>query len=298
MREVIAQPGYTANQVEEILMTGQFVYADCFTVIPKIGSPLHYTNYQNAVSVVPYGEITRVTYGARKVLIRGLRMKASIGIEVDEQTLELNYDGELLYQAALSWPQALLQGRLDGARIQRDRYVAQAPGMPWVGGFPMFIGLVSTLDSVGGQSATIKVSSNLVLLDEQMPRDLWKPNCKNVWGDAHCGIIQAEWAVLGTIGPSPTRSTIPWAQASSEYALGKIHITNQDSVTRVRTVSRADATNLYLAYPLDFDPVEGLEFTAYPGDNRTMARCEYFHGELWRERFKGFPFVPVAETAI
>ena len=298
MRTITAQPGYTATQVEDVIATGQFAYADCFTIIPKQGDYLRYTNYQKDVTVVPVDDIALQTYLSNTVIVKGLRTKSSIGSEVDQQQLQLDYPDSLLYHTQLSWAKALLYGRLDGARVMRDRYIAEAPGKPWMGGFPMYRGLVANLSSVGRQSATMNVKSDLILLDVQMPRDLWEANCKNTWGDVNCGVNQAVWAVIGTVSGTPTRTFIPWTSSSTEYSLGKLTIANGDGTTRVRTISSADGTGLYLTYPLDFDPVAGMQFTAYPGCNRTKTRCPTFHPTDWEQFFKGFPFVPVAETAI
>jgi hypothetical protein len=101
------------------------------------------------------------------------------------------------------------------------------------------------------------------------------------------------------VGVGSTNSTIVWASSDPDYALGKIHIDGTDGVTRIRTISRADAGNLYLAYPLDFTPAPGASFTAFPGCDRTSTRCLFFHGDPdWKTRFKGFPFIPVAEAAV
>lgn len=298
MRDITPQPGYLAADTEAALMSGQFAYADCFTIIPKAGSVMRYTNYQTDVSVVPLGGISRETYFGNVVLIKGLRVVNSIGVEVDEQQLQLDYPPEILYQAQLTWPQAFLRGRLDGARVKRDRFIAAAPGEPWLGGFPLFSGFVSTLSAVGRMSATMNVKSDLVLLNVDSPRDLWEANCKNTWGDPICGVDQSAWAAIGSVGSTPTKTFIPWASSSTEYSLGKVHIDNGDGTTRVRTISRADGTGLYLSYPLDFDPTAGMTFTAYPGCNRTKDRCPHFHPSDWRNFFKGFPFIPVAETAV
>lgn len=299
MREITPQPGHTVEEVEDALASGQFVFSDCFTLLPLTGDPLRYTNYQRDVSVVPIGEVVGRTYEGNRVLIKGLRVKCSIGIDVDEQQLEIDYpDDPTIFQGSLSLAKALLLGRMDGATIRRDRYISSGHGQPWLGGFPMFSGLVSNLTTVGRQSATMNVKSSLILMNVQMPRDLWEANCKNTWGDPICGVNQNDYAVVGAVGPAPTRSYLPWSSSSTEYALGKIFISNGDSTTRVRTISRADASGLYLSYPLDFDPVEGMEFTAFPGCNRTKERCPTFHPSDWQQFFKGFPFVPVAETAI
>lgn len=301
MRKVYPQPGYTEADLTAILETGQFTYADCYTFIPKVGSVMRYTNYQNRVSVVPVGESVGAHYDAGKVIIKGLRVKMARGVEVDEQQLEMHFDENALFQGLLGWPQALLQGRLDGARVMRDRYFAAAPGEPWVAGVKWFAGLVSTLTTVGRQDATVNVKADLVLLNVQMPRDLWEANCKNTWGDPICGVNQADWAVSHACGVGSTRSFLAWTGADATYALGKVHIDNGDGVTRVRTISRADSTGLYLSYPLDFTPTTSLIFTAYPGCSRTMDTtygCPKYHPSNWRNFFKGFPYVPVAETAV
>jgi hypothetical protein len=49
----------------------------------------------------------------------------------------------------------------------------------------------------------------------------------------------------------------------------------------VRTILKADSSNLYLKYPLDFDPAPGLEFTAFPGCSRLSTGangCQTYWG--------------------
>ena len=307
MRPITAQPGHTQGEVTAALASRQFVYADCFTFTPKVGSPLRYTTAPQDVSVVPVGEVSRQTFSAQTLIIKGLRVKNNLGVEVDEQQVEMSYDDSVSYQSALTWPKALLQGRLDGGTLKRDRYIAMDWGngiganTNWLGGFPMFLGLISSLDKVGRQTATINVKSNLVLLDRDTPPFLWEPNCKNTWGDTACGVNQATWAVAATVGASPSSSVLPWTGAGLGYNLGKIHIENGDSVTRVRTIARATPSQLFLAYPLDFTPSVGASFMAYPGCTRTSDAtygCPKYHGGTWANFFKGFPFIPVAETGI
>lgn len=298
MREVFPQTGFVEQDVLDVLASDAFVYADCFTIQPLTGDPMRYTGYQDDVAVTPITGGMAVSFLSKELNISGLRMKCSTGLEVDEQSIKLDYSGVPLFQNFVPWPEALLQGKLDGSVIRRDRFFAQDHNTPWVGGCTMFRGRCSTISSVGASSATIKVKSHLILLDAQMPRDLFEPNCKNTWGDVNCGVNQQDYAVFGTVGPGATRAFLPWDASSSDYSLGKVHIANGDSTTRVRTISRADDTGLYLAYPLDFDVADGLTFTAYPGCFRTGEACETYHGDNWQKRFKGFPFIPVPETAV
>ncbi len=302
MRTPIPQPGFTEADVIAVIESDQFIYADCFTIIPLVGDRLYYTTAQRRVSVVPVTEAIRKTYEPNRVIIKGLRMRNNLGIEVDEQQAQFDYPEDLFYQEYLSWPRAFLTGRLDGATLRRDRYFAVDWGRPWVGGVQMFKGLVSTLDKVGRQSATVNVKSDLIKMDIAMPKSLWEPQCQNTWGDAGCGVVQDDWAVQGFVGASPSSSILPWDDATAHYNQGKIYIENTDNVVRIRTISRVVGTNLHLSYPLDFTPIETMQFTAYPGCPKTTDPtygCPKYHGTpAWKDRYKGFPFVPVAETAI
>lgn len=300
MRPITVQPGFSEADVLAVLFSKQYIKAECFTLIPLEGSPLRYSNLQRDVSVVPVGSPSRETYNSKQIIFNGLRFKTGVGVEVDEQQMELSYPSTQIYQASLTFAQALLHGRLDGAIVRRDRFIRQDWESPWVGGWPMFAGRMSSLDRVGRMAATLNVKSDLVLLNVQMPRDLWLAGCKNTWGDVNCGVVQSDWAVLGVASGTPTRSVIPWTGSSSDYTRGKIHITDFDSVTHVRTILKADSSALTLIYPLPFDVTAGMEFTAFPGCSRTndaTTGCPKYHGTDWPTRYKGFPFIPVAETA-
>jgi len=294
------QPGYTEEQADALLASGQFVYAECFTITPPFGAVLRYTNAASDVNVVPMiGGPGRVTYASRVVVISGLRFKSSIGTEVDEQTIELAYTDGTTFQNAITWAQALRLGRLDGATIRRDRFFAAAWGQPWVFGITMFSGRVSTCSKVGRMSATVNVKSDMVLLNVKMPRDLYQPQCKNTWGDgAGCDLVQGDFAVHTVVGASPTRSIIPWAGITDDYVMGKLFIEAGDSVTRIRTILRVNAgVSAEVIYPLDFDPIAGQDVTFYPNCRRQFDKCgDYFANP--EEKFIGFPFVPVAETAV
>ena len=299
MRPIKPQVGYTEADVEGALASRQFVFADCYTVIPKTGAVLRFTSAQQNVDVLPVDGDVPVRYEPRKVLISGLLVRTNLGVEVDQQEVTLDYSSGVNYQNQLTWPQALLLGRLDGARIRRDRFIAKGWGQPWLGGMPMFKGLVSSLNAVGRQSATVNVKAELVLLDTQMPRDLFEPQCGWTWGDTSCGVNQNSFSVIGTVSGSPTRTVLPWTGATDEFSLGKIFMSNGDSTIRVRTISRVADGKLFLAYPLDFDPVPGNLFTAFPNCKRMKDNCVLYHGDPgWKSKFKGFPFIPVAETAV
>ena len=144
---------------------------------------------------------------------------------------------------------------------------------------------------------SIKVKSALVLLNIDMPRNLFQPSCKNTWGDLACGIDQSIYAQHVTLAVDATPYELPWASATADFILGKIMVENGDGVTRVRSVKRVDiGVSLLLSYPLDFTPVAGTEFVAYPGCPRTLDACTNLYAN--QDNFRAYPFVPVPETAV
>lgn len=296
MRPVYPQPGYDENDLELLLASRQFVFADCYTITLVDGTTkLRYTTAQNDVSVVVIDEVIRRTFDAKKVLISGLRFKIGIGVEVDEQTVTFAYDEyQEIYGQKFAY--ALRLGWLDGATISRDRYFAQAWGDPWIAGMPLFTGRVSTLESVGRVEAKVKVKSALVLLNIEMPRFMWQPACLNTLYDVGCGIDENAHAETVVLGPGSTTTILYTSSAADIYKLGKIYIEDDDAVTRVRSINDVVAGSyISLSYPLDFTPESGQQFVMYEGCDRTYATCgDQFSNQA---NFRGYPYVPVAETA-
>lgn len=300
MKPIVLQPGFTEGDADALTTTGQFVYAEAYTITPQFGEVLRYTNAQSDLNVVPVvGGPSRFTYRSKVLNIEGLRFRSSVGVEVDDQEVNLAYTDDLTYQNALTWSQALRLGRLDGATIRRDRFFASAWGAPWVYGTTMFGGRVSTCSRVGRMTATVNVKSDMVLLDVKTPADLFQPQCKNSWGDgAGCDLVQGDFAVQTTVGASPTRSIIPWTGITEEFVMGKLFIEGGDAVTRIRTILRVEVgVHAEVIYPLDFLPTVGQDVVFYPNCRREFARCGNYHAEP-DKKFIGFPHVPVAETAV
>ena len=299
MKTLIPQPGYVEADALEIIESRQFVYAECFTLILKNDPTLRYTNAQRDITVVPLdGGPGKVTYKANKVLIQGLRLRTNLGVEVDEQSISLDYRQDTQFNSYTHFAEALRLGRFDGATIQRDRFIASAWGQSWVAGVPMFSGLVSSLDSVGRSSARLNVKSGLILLNPQTPRDLWKPNCKHTWGDAGCGLNRGDFVVQTVVGSGSTRTRINWAGVTDDFVMGTAYIEGDDNVTRSRTILSVDpGVSFDVIFPLDFDPTDGQNLSVYPNCRRLEARCGNYHANP-EEHFLGYPFVPVVETAL
>lgn len=305
-RPITAQPGYVVADTENLLAGRQFVFADVFKITLVDGNhKYYYTTAQQNVSVVPLDDPMRVLYLADQVQIQGLRFSLGVGVEVDEQTVTLAYH-EADTILGVPFAEALRRGYLDGASIKRDRFFAANWGSPttaFVGGIPMFHGRVSSLDSIGRTEGKVKVKSEMVLLDIDMPKHLWQATCLNTWGDLNCGVNQDTYSVIYTLTVNATTTFIPWPAASHTYDLGKIHVMDGYSVTHVRSIRNIQpGVGLQLSYPLPFAPVAGNDVTIWPGCGRTTdgtPGCKtYWGGTDYVDHFRGYPFVPVAETAV
>ncbi len=84
--------------------------------------------------------------------------------------------------------------------MQRDRAFLSAWGTAPIGAVTLFKGRVSTVDSVGRTTAQMTVACDLVLLDIDMPRNLYQPTCNHVLFDSGCGLVKNAFGAAGTVG--------------------------------------------------------------------------------------------------
>ena len=262
--------------------------ADCYTFTLRTGAVLTYTNAD--VPVVMNG----ATFLANSLLVDGLQYKCSVGLEVDKQkiTIAARQTDTI---GGIPFLQAIRNGVLDGCEVQRDRAFLSAWGTAPVGSVTLFKGRVSTIDSVGRTTAQITVASDLVLLDIDMPRNLYQPTCNHVLFDSGCSLVKNAWGSAGIVGSGATAVLVPWASASAAVAPGPRTLTSGAHTRVTPHIKDASAGALLIAYPLPNAPAAGDGFTAYQGCDHTLATCQAKFNNAGN--FRGFPFVPVPETA-
>ena len=165
--------------------------AECFQFTSTVGTIYAWTNVDYPVV---YNGLTFLATGP---LVNGLKYKGGVGLEVDKQQLTIAARPTDTINGA-PFLIALRDGAFDGAAIIRHRVFLDAPGGNVVGGVIMFQGRISTVDHVGRTQATVTVASDLVILDYQMPRNLYSPTCVHtlydfglrrhpghLWGERH-----------------------------------------------------------------------------------------------------------------
>lgn len=272
-----------------------FVYADCYTFTLRDGTKLRYTNAQYAIDFIPYGEVNPARFEAKKVLIDGMKFKSSIGIDVDEQDCKMYVaPGQTIN--GVDFLTAVRRGVLDKAILYRERLYMSDWGQPVKGGVVMFIGRVSTLDPAGDTTVMMKVKSETVTLDENMPRNYFQMECKHTLFDGGCTLNKAAFAVAGLAGAGSTSIQINWASATADtYDLGTVTMESGANVGQKRTIRRSDGSSLLLVTPFEYPVAENDAFKAYPGCDLQYDTClNKFSNQ---DNFRGFPYVPTPERA-
>jgi uncharacterized phage protein (TIGR02218 family) len=256
--------------------------AEIFTIWLSTGTVLTYTDLDRTVSLNGF------TYLANSVLISGLKYRASCGVNVDSQQVSL-FARTTDTIGGIPFLQAMQQGLLDGAEIQREKVFFSDWNTP-IGSVILFKGRVAQIDSIGRTSAQITVASDLVLLDIDMPRNVYQADCLHVLFDAQCGLAAGTYSTAGTVGAGSTQSAIQWSAATADYQQGTLAFTSGANTGADVTIKTARNGTLILAYPLPYTPATGDAFVATCGCDRTMATCHSRFKNL--NQFRGFPFVP------
>jgi len=264
-------------------------FAECFTFTLSVGTVLAWTNVDLPVT---YGG---TTFSSSGPLVQGLKYKASVGLEVDKQQIVIAARPTDLIAGAPAL-QAIRDGAFDGAKVQRDRVFLTAIGGSVIGGVTLFHGRVSTVDQVGRTSAQLTVASDLVILDYDMPRNLYAATCAHTLYDSGCGVIRGTYSASATAGAGSTASTILTSAALAGHAQGSIVFTSGvNANVRATVKSAAPGASLTLMYPLPAVPATGDAFTVAFGCDHTRGTCQSKFANL--ANFRGFPFVPPPQIA-
>ena len=264
------------------------IMADCFTLTLRTGTVLTLTNADVPVT------LGGTTFLANSILIDGLGFKCALGLDVDEQqvTLAARPTDTIGGVPALT---AIHRGALDGCTVRRERAFLTGWSAPPLGSVVLFQGRVTSVDAVGRTSAMVTVASDLVLLDIDMPRNLYQPTCVHALYDSGCGLQRSAWGTAGTVAAGSGAVQIVWTGADPKFVQGTLAFTSGVLAGQTVGIKTVAAGALALAYPLPALPAVGDGFTAYPGCDRTQATCAAKFNNT--ANFRGFPFVPPPAAA-
>lgn len=294
--------------LQALLATRHFASAGLYTFTLIGGGVLRYTSYDIDVSA---GGNTWSAGGTTGPFFDRTDNKAKChwkrGIEVDTLVFDVLPGAALVNgQPFLA---AVRQRVFAGAELSLGRayFAPPAPGtmqiaIPGATGIlaDLFVGRVAEVD-FSRSVATFNVNSHLELLNQNLPLNLYQAPCLNTLFDVSCALNRASFAVAGTAAAGSTTFVVDatLAQASGYFDLGSIVFTSgaNNGVSRtVKSYSVGSPGMLVLLSPLPNAPAPGDTFTAYPGCDKTQATCTNKFSNL--VNFRGFPYVPVPETAV
>jgi uncharacterized phage protein (TIGR02218 family) len=215
--------------------------------------------------------------------------KSSVGANVDDVTLTV-YANDNDAIAGVPLMQFVNNGGFDGAWIKIERarqsYVVH-----------LFEGLVTDAQA-DRVKADLTISSGTVLLNTQMPRNVYSPGCINTLFDGTCGLAKTSFDVASTaLSGSTTNHLICGLSAATDYYdLGTVTFTSGQNNGVSRTIKNYTVGNIYLAYGLPHTPDVGDTFKAYPGCDKRLVTCNDKFGN--KPRFRGMPFMPSPEASV
>jgi uncharacterized phage protein (TIGR02218 family) len=290
----------------------EFLVADCWTFTLQDGTQFLFSGAQTAVTDQATGRVFAL--GPR---FERSTIKIVIGIQSDELDVYI-YPAATDLLGSIAWEQAVWQGQFDGATVQLERAFMPAWGNTSPGTVVLFAGRVSDL-SASRSMIELKVRSHLELLNIEMPRRLWQPQCNHNFGDAMCGydrvngknangLATGVGAVNFPCDAGSTSSVIQGWTGSGLYYLGTLIGVTGANANQRRTILGYSATTLSVKLAFLSTPNPGDEFQALPGCDRTLVTC----GNVYRnslvtstgynmanaETFGGFPFIPPPENAV
>ena len=282
-------PVIAAINAARLAIDAPLAYAECYTFTLATGVVLAWTNFD---STIVYNG---TTFSATGPLVQGLKYKAAVGLEVDKQQITIAARPTDLISGSPVL-NAIREGAFDGAVVERTRVFMSTPGGTVIGGVLLFHGRVSTIDAVGRTSAQLTVASDLVILDYDMPRNLFQPTCVHTLYDTGCRLVRATYSTNGTVGSASTQTVINWSGAVKAHAQGSLIWTSGLNANLRATVKSAvSGTSLTLMYPQPSAVAAGDTFSVAYGCSHTMATCQSRFNNI--SNFKGFPFVPPPQIA-
>jgi len=267
---------------------------DLWTFTLSNGSVLRYTDSDVDVWL-PDGRVF-----TRGPIITRDRVRWVRGIEVDQLSVRMAADSTVTINGTALIP-FIAAGGFDGATAVLDRVYLDDANMV-KGWLNFFAGQVADID-IARMEATLKVKSQLVQLNQAMPRNLYQAACLNDLSDANCGInrlaISSDFTINAVATWFNPSVYVTDAQPSGHWDLGICTMTSGPNAGQERTVQihllfPGNVCSLQFARPFPFTPQVGDTLRISAGCNKTPGICNAKFGNLLR--FRGQPYVPVPET--
>ncbi len=296
-----------SSLTRSLLASTQLLYADLYTLTLIVADPgaslggyggygygppapaqLFYTDADQ--NLVYDGNTWLCTHPA----VARTGVKCSLDLSVD--TVEVSLFGAATdLVLGVPFPQFAFNGGFDGATVSIDRCFMPTYGDTSAGVVNLFFGNVSEVKP-SRSAVVLTVSSQLELLDLDMPRNLLSPGCIHALFDTGCTLTQANYAAYDwvTAGSALSINSTGLNMPAGYFTQGTILFTSGADTGATATIKEHTLVNgintFSLMTPMNATPAVGDNFTVFPGCDKTMATCRGTFNNL--AHFRGWPFVP------
>jgi hypothetical protein len=181
-----------------------FWFADLFTVTRLDGVVARWTSWGLPLTVggntfTAFGPYLRRTSVSWATGLDNKSMKIMLGAD---STMRIGPSGRVVPVI-----QALAQDLFASATVRVDRLIMPTPGDTSLGTYNLWLGIVGDV-AVKRASAEITVDSQLILLNVQVPRAVYSPGCRHVFGDSSCTFNLATVTNSGIVASGSNRFVI------------------------------------------------------------------------------------------
>lgn len=268
----------TATAALTALISGgnrEWVRADLFTVYDSAGAVLgRYTNADRDLTIATDGSAPLRTFVHGGPLFTRGPVSFTLGVEVATMEVTITAQPTDLLNG-VAWLTALRNGALSGGRILLERFLSDSWTNVAVGTVIWFGGRVGDL-RIGKTQATLTVKSDTVLLNVNLPRENFQPECNNTLYDSKCSLTRTDWQASGTVVASGSTLSVincSLTQAADYFAQGKVTFTSGPNTGVAVGVKSYAPGQLVLNVPLTQLCTNGDTFTALPGCDKLQATC-------------------------
>ena len=283
-----------SERLKRLLIESQTFYiADLYRITLTDGSVLRYTATDISLTV---GD-ERYT----PLAIERDGTTQTNDMSVDEMHLTITVDPSERLDGETTIMQAVAAGRFADAEVELHRLFSPQPftistgriGSDYV--LLWWLGRLN-IERAGGITIEATVASMTELLNVKFPTHLYYPPCIYTLGDASCGVDLTKFRQQGTAAGG-TRSIIQSELAIKNGYLtqGSVTFTSGRNAGVTRTIRTNEGGNISVVLPFYYPPAVGDAFYVLPACDKSMHCCKIRFGNL--ARFRGYPFIPVPETA-
>lgn len=282
-----------------ILATAQYWKAELYQITLASGTNLYFTAYDAPLTIGGNTYLNSLVIARKSIKQeRGVKVQ-TIDLDVAPQRdapVPVTVDG-------YPFLEAVRRGSLDGARVLMSKMFMANPADVGHNPVAWFQGRVSAA-TAGRAIAQITISSDLILLNTQMPRNVLQTGCVHALYDAGCTLSRGSFTTTGsvsTVGGAGNVITTGLTQADHYFELGVLTFTSGAAnglKFAVQTFLHASGQVTFVKpLPVSNGAVVVLPadtFSIVPGCDKQQATCNTKFSNL--VHFRGYPYVPVPQV--